>query len=64
MNCGSSVRWVFCGVPAPGEGIGALLPDAGLTRKVQVRCTEVIGVTSRCGMLICVSLTDDLAPFS
>jgi len=51
-----SILWV----PTQGEAMGALLPDAGLTRKVQVRYTEVIGVTSRFGMLICISLTDDL----
>jgi hypothetical protein len=50
--------WFFCTVSillvhTQGEAVDALLPDAGLTRKVQVRFTEVISVTSRCGMLIC-----------
>jgi len=51
-----SVLWVS----TQGEAMGALFSEAGLTRKVQVRYTEVIGVTSRCGMLICISLTDNL----
>jgi hypothetical protein len=41
--------WFFCTVSilfvhTQGEAVDALLPDAGLTRKVQIPFTEVIGV--------------------